>query len=406
MPRPTPVTRRTALAALAALAVAPLAACTGPATPSIVPNTPAMPAAPTGPATTLPAPGAPVATIATDAAITAPTATVVPTLPPLTMSVAATGTALSSTSAALSATATTVAVSAPVGTSVVVTAGSGTTITGTVPGTSAPLGPITEASIPAPTVTPAAAVPTTAAPTAAFSTAIPTIVPTVAPIPVLPALGTTAPAVQAVVDRARTRFDRVTTLHFVLSVEGAIYIDDARTQRLTAAEGDLVRPDRVSLVARVAVGSVVAQLKFIQVAEMAFLTNILTGRWQTAPAGFSYDPRLVFNPTSGVSAIIGQAPVWTLVEMVRVANQDTQHLRGIVPAAVAAPLVSNSLRGDYVDVDIYVEGRNNDVLKLVLAEQPAAVADGVPVSKWTLDLSRQNMNLSIDAPTIGATAPR
>jgi len=221
-----------------------------------------------------------------------------------------------------------------------------------------------------------------------------------------PIAATTTPTTQAIIDKARIRFDKVNALHFTLAVEGQVFLDTARTERLTAADGDLIRPDRVSLTARVSVSSINAQLKFIQVADMAYLTNILTGRWQVAPAGLSYDPRVVFDPQNGVSAIMGQVNTWSLVEMTKVNGTETQHLRGFVPTTAANVLVSNSLRGDYIDVDAYIEGKNGDVVKLILAEQPAAITDGTPASKWTLDLSKQNETLKIDAPTIGAQAPR
>ncbi len=148
------------------------------------------------------------------------------------------------------------------------------------------------------------------------------------------------------------------------------------SQRLLAADGDLLRPDRVSATGRVAISSINVQLKFIQIADAAFLTSPITGRWQNAPAGFSYDPRIVFDPMNGVTAILGRVNTWTLVDMPKVNGVDTQHLRGSVPTTAVDALVTNSLRGDNVDVDVYIEGKNSDTVRLILAEQPAAITDG------------------------------
>jgi hypothetical protein len=52
-------------------------------------------------------------------------------------------------------------------------------------------------------------------------------------------------------------------------------------------------------------------------------------------------------------------------------------------------------------VDLYIEPKNNDVVRIVLAERPDAVAPGTTAAKWTLDLSKQNDNITINAPTIG-----
>ncbi len=116
------------------------------------------------------------------------------------------------------------------------------------------------------------------------------------------------PQAQATVDKARARFDQVNTLHFALAIEGDVYLDTTRTQKLRSADGDLVRPDKVSLTAKASIGPINAQLKFIQVGDNSYLTNILTGKWEKAPAGFAYDPRVVFDPDKGVAAIMGKVP--------------------------------------------------------------------------------------------------
>lgn len=209
------------------------------------------------------------------------------------------------------------------------------------------------------------------------------------------------PQAQAVVDKARARFDQVNTLHFALVVEGDVFLDKLRTERLKSADGDLVRPDKVSLTARAAVGPVNAQLKFIQIGNEAYLTNILTGKWEKAPTGFAYDPRVVFDKDKGVAAIMGKVRGWTLIGNEKVNGVDTQHVRGPVPVDSVNDLVTSSLRGDNVDVDLYVEPKNGDAVKFILSEQPTAVAPGTLAARWTLDLSKQNESLKIDAPAIG-----
>jgi len=209
------------------------------------------------------------------------------------------------------------------------------------------------------------------------------------------------PQSQAIVDKAKTRFDQVNTLHFILGIEGDVFLDKLRTQKLKSAEGDLVRPDKVSLTAKAQVGPINAQLKFIQIGDNAFLTNILTGKWETAPSGFAYDPRIVFDQNRGVSAILVNVRGWQPAGSEKINGADTQHVHAPVPVGTVNDLVSSSLRGDTVDVDLYIEPKNNDVVRLVLSERPDAVTAGTTAARWTLDLSKQNSNITIDAPTIG-----
>ena len=209
------------------------------------------------------------------------------------------------------------------------------------------------------------------------------------------------PQSQAIVDKAKTRFDQVNTLHFTVGIEGDVYLDKLRTQKLKSAEGDLVRPDKVSLTARAQVGPINAQLKFIQIGDNAFLTNILTGKWEKAPSGFAYDPRIVFDQDRGVSAILSKVHGWQPADGVKINGADTQHVHATVPVETVNDLVSSSLRGDTIDVDLFIEPKNNDVVRLILAEQPDAVTAGTVAARWTLDLTKQNSNITIDAPTIG-----
>lgn len=210
------------------------------------------------------------------------------------------------------------------------------------------------------------------------------------------------PAAQAVVDKARVRFDKVNTLHFALAIDGDVFLDKLRTQKLKSADGDLVRPDKVAVTAKAAVGPINAQLKFIQIADDAYLTNILTGKWEKAPQGFAYDPRLVFDRDKGVTAILTRVGGWSLVDTMKIDGTETQHVRASVPTASVNDLVSSSLRGDMVDVDLYIEPKNNDVVRLVIGEQASAVTAGTVAARWTLDLAKQNDNIKIDPPTLGA----
>ncbi len=209
---------------------------------------------------------------------------------------------------------------------------------------------------------------------------------------------TTTPMVQAVVDKARTRFDALTAVHFILSIEGDIFLDTTRTIKLRAGEGDALRPDRVALTAKVSVGSINAQLKFIQIGSMGYLTDVLTGKWGPAPQGIEFDPRIIFDQQTGVTGVVKKVNSWVLVDTTKVNNTDTQHVRGFVPGAAVNDLVQSSLRGDFVDVDLYIEPKSSDVLRFVLSEQAVAVPVGTAVSKWTLELSKQNQNIKIDAP--------
>ncbi|MCA1666052.1 MAG: LppX_LprAFG lipoprotein [Thermomicrobia bacterium] len=209
------------------------------------------------------------------------------------------------------------------------------------------------------------------------------------------------PQAQATVDRARARFAQVRALHFVLTTQGSLYLDAGRTQALTAAEGDLLRPDRVSLTATLSAGSVITQQRLIQIGGDAYLANMPTGTWEKAPAGFSYDAGFLFDHEGGVPAILGKGRDWQLVETVMVNGIATQHVRGLVPAASVNALVGSPMRGEEVNVDLYIQPTTADIERIMVSEQSSVVPANVLASRWTLDLSKQNETIVIEAPTLG-----
>ncbi len=209
------------------------------------------------------------------------------------------------------------------------------------------------------------------------------------------------PQAQAAVDTARARFEQVRALHFVLTTDGGLYLDAGRTQALTAAAGDLLRPDRVSLTATLSASSVTTQLRLIQIGNDGYLMSMPTGTWEKAPAGFSYDAGFLFDTQGGVPAILGKGRDWQLVAMVTVNGVETQHVRGSVPAASVNALVGSPMRGEDVDVDLYIQLTNADIVRLIVSEQASVVPVTIPIARWTLDLAKQNETIVIAAPTLG-----
>jgi lipoprotein LprG len=212
------------------------------------------------------------------------------------------------------------------------------------------------------------------------------------------AVSSADPQAQAIVDDARARLDQVNAVHYLLTIDGDLAIDAAKTLKIRSAEGDLLRPDKASATAKVAIGPVNATVRFMQIGNDSYMTNLLTGKWEKAPGGLGFDPSVVLDSQNGVASMLSKISGWQYIESTQVDGVDTQHLRGSVPVEAVNAFLAGSMRGDAVDVDLYVAGQNNDMVRFVIAEQPAAVTPGTVVARWTLDLSNQNGNISILPP--------
>src|SRR5438094_75818 len=83
--------------------------------------------------------------------------------------------------------------------------------------------------------------------------------------------------------------------------------------------------------AQAAAGPINATVKFIQIGDDVYMTNILTGKWEKSPGGLGYDPRVVFDASNGVTSVLGNVGGWQFVDNSKVNGVDTQHVRGPVP---------------------------------------------------------------------------
>ena len=67
-------------------------------------------------------------------------------------------------------------------------------------------------------------------------------------------------------------------------------------------QGDVARPDRISLDFSGLAGSFAMRASLIAIGESSFISNPITGEWEPVPTEVS--PLGFFEPTEGVSAIM------------------------------------------------------------------------------------------------------
>src|SRR6478609_10687449 len=97
------------------------------------------------------------------------------------------------------------------------------------------------------------------------------------------------------------------SLHFSINIDGDAYIDDQDTIRLIEAEGDVVRPDRVIASFKVNVlNTVNASISMITIGDQHWSTDLISGKWISAPAEFAYDPGILFDNTLGIGPVMDQ----------------------------------------------------------------------------------------------------
>jgi len=188
------------------------------------------------------------------------------------------------------------------------------------------------------------------------------------------------------------------SLHFTIRIDGDAYIDDQQTIRLIEAEGDVVRPDKVIASFKVNVlGTVNASISMITLGDQHWSTDLISGKWVSAPAEFSYDPGILFDNTSGIGPVMDQVTNATLVGVENFDGKNVNHIHADVPQSIIGDLTSNTMEGDPISVDLWIDSTTSDLLRVQLAE-PKDNGKDHPAT-WTLDLSKHGESIEINPPS-------
>ena len=212
--------------------------------------------------------------------------------------------------------------------------------------------------------------------------------------------GTPVPESQAtqILRSASKKLAETPSLHFTIKIDGDAYIDDQNTIRLIDAEGDIVRPDRVIASFKVNVlNTVNASISMITISDQHWSTDLISGKWISAPAEFSYDPGNLFDNAHGIGPVMDQVTNATLVGEENIDGKNAYRIHADVPQATIGDLTSNTMEGDPISVDLWIDSTTNDLLRAQLAE-PKDNGKEHPAT-WTLDLSKHGESIEINPPS-------
>ena len=213
-----------------------------------------------------------------------------------------------------------------------------------------------------------------------------------------PATPATPDAATAILQSASARLAQTTSLHFTIKVDGDAYIDDKDTIRLIQAEGDVVRPDRVVATFKVNVlNTVNASISMITIGDQHWSTDLISGKWISAPTEFSYNPGNLFDNSTGIGPVMSQVTNATIVGEESIDGHNTTHVHADVPQALINGITSNTMVGDTISVDLWIDSTSFDLIRAQLAE-PKDNGKDHPAT-WTLDLSKHGEPIEINPPS-------
>ena len=149
--------------------------------------------------------------------------------------------------------------------------------------------------------------------------------------------------VAAVLEQTGAVMGGLSTFHFRLRHEvGSLKIASGLV--LDTVDGDIVRPDRISVTFVGNIGGFALDSSLISIGDASYMTNPLTGQWEEGPV--SLTPLGFFSPTEGIAAMISQLrdPVLT----VEAAPSTLYRISGTLPAPALSPLIGSAILPDAV----------------------------------------------------------
>ena len=208
----------------------------------------------------------------------------------------------------------------------------------------------------------------------------------------------TAIAAQDILNSAAQRFDQTNSLHFDLTVDGNVALDQNGTIKLHGATGDLKRPDSAQAKANVTFLGANLSISLVSIGTDEYMTNPISGSWEKAPSDLGYDPAVLFDKNQGISHVIRNLQDPKIVGTDTVNGEDAYHITGTVKKEDAEPIAGGALTSDSLPVDLWVDKQTNDVVKLVLHDSSGS--GGNAETTWTLLLTKQNESVTIDKPSV------
>ena len=163
---------------------------------------------------------------------------------------------------------------------------------------------------------------------------------------------------------------------------------------ITDAEGDVVKPDRLTAEFGGQFGTLYIQSSFIALGDVSYMTNPLTGQWETIPAEVS--PLGFFSPRRGISAIMTQVSGVSIVS----SDERSYRLAGKLPPQALSSLVgetiSDTSAAAMVSVELTIDADEFHLLEAVLdGRVTASEPDG---TVRVIALSQFNEPFDIEPP--------
>lgn len=207
---------------------------------------------------------------------------------------------------------------------------------------------------------------------------------------------TLAPDVDTLLEASAQTMGEVESVRFTIERGGApVYIDPLDALEFVSAEGRFKTPAAADALVVLAVGDIRAQVGAVAIDGDTWLTNPITGDWEPAPDGYTFDPATLFDPDAGWRPLLAED--LTNVQLVGLEERGGSpryHLRGDAPEGRIS-LITAGLVGQDVTVDLWLDPVTGAVVEAEFDTLYRGEA-----SDWRLTFADYGADLTIEVPDL------
>lgn len=200
--------------------------------------------------------------------------------------------------------------------------------------------------------------------------------------------------VAEVVGGAAAAMAEVTSVEFHLDRSGApIYVDEFQSLALDSLIGQFAIPTRARAQLTVTVDeNLTTEIAAVAIDDQVWISNPVTGDFETLPPGFDIDPSRFFDPKGGWQPLLANLRD---VELVGIDDRggERYHVRGTAPAVEVQNITVGLVREQDVPVELWIHPGTS----LVTRAEFTTTADGAE-SRWVLELGSYGEAFTIRPP--------
>jgi lipoprotein LprG len=203
-----------------------------------------------------------------------------------------------------------------------------------------------------------------------------------------------------IVSRSVERMKSLSGFHFVIERSGALaFLNEEQTFAFRRAEGNFVAPDRAQATIRVIGPGLVAEVQVINIGEIQWETNFLTGEWQELPPDWGFNPAALFDAELGIQPILEKdlsGLEWVgLEELEEVPGKPLYALSGEINGERLYQLSYGMMGPEMMTILLWIAPETFEMFRMLITEAPHGEEES---TMWQVDFWDYDQVVDIAPP--------